>query len=260
MYFPHRKFVNKTNYYYMVKDFQLPNNTGFSTRFPFKESIFKNASHTHYIDELMGLLCVLCDGPLYVDRTAFCMMLCALLRVPPATLLNDFLLTPDSFPLRTVLSIFVTDNQLSDYNCYPIGKISPENFGNPYKLANFTKLFVDNDRLLEGVLDGRGSLVLEFVYMMVNDSFPQTFFVVVRRDTNNELQYYHSRLKGSRRLPQSFGKMGNKYQVAVNTLIAEIMIDRDFFIGAKTVVQINFYAIEKLQSYERTLLDQFDDF
>ena len=99
-----------------IRHFQhTTNSSPFNTTFKFKKSIVE-LQKIHYIDEIMGLLCILNDGPMYIERRAFVMLLSALLRTEPKRLLDPLFLNPIHFPFTWAMSWLVFDRQLNNYD------------------------------------------------------------------------------------------------------------------------------------------------
>lgn len=68
-----------------------------------------------YVDELMGLANILCDGAIYVDRKAFLMLLSSLMHLQPDQFILPEVMNSINFPLETIMSSLVFDFKLNPY-------------------------------------------------------------------------------------------------------------------------------------------------
>jgi hypothetical protein len=135
----------------------------------------------------MGLLNVLCDGPIYNDRTAFLMIVSALLRIPGNVLTNSLFFNPLKFPLTYALNLLVFDCLFRPYTIKLVQHITYKE-ENIYRIGS-TPFLLDsdgpNEKLFSETLSGYGSLVFEFVFFTVDTCIPHSHFIVIREDLRN---------------------------------------------------------------------------
>jgi hypothetical protein len=99
-----------------VRPFQCrPWNGVFNTDFNFKDTVYRSDTSYSYLDEVMGLLCILNDAPMFIERRVFFMMLCAIMRIPPQRLADELYTNPVHFPLTQALSWLVFNHNFRNF-------------------------------------------------------------------------------------------------------------------------------------------------
>lgn len=189
VHFPHKSVVEYKNAESCAQDFQRRNHLGaFNDKFPLRKQLRDAARPLPYIDSVMTLLNILCDGPIYVDRTAFAMMVGGLLNCNDLQFTSCEVFNSLAFPLALIVSQLTIDSRLSPFQCTLLKSIDFSE-GQLLCIASlpFQVSMRSNDDTFREVLTKDGSIIVEFLYISQHDSNVYSHFVVLRSSNSGAL-------------------------------------------------------------------------